>query len=224
MYDALIDDASTFSDSSRQQAIQTLEKVMHASRAYLTSYYQGEPNNSSYRLFSETIGEELAHWSVHNYRTKDRNLNILESTNPSHVLAFLKKFVHAVVNARIAAPDYIIGSACGASEVAFTLAGTLGLDVDFMRMSKRRNDPHVRVIPEHEERISKRARGRNVAVVEDYTCTARSLESVMRKVEQWKPATLRGYSVHQSKIDIIKPTITQVICEPSFHSFKLQIR
>ncbi|MDE1860798.1 MAG: hypothetical protein KGH72_03715 [Candidatus Micrarchaeota archaeon] len=181
--------------SARASALRAMEGVLGTSRAFLTSYYLGDPDMEAFidgmaRIEPDirAIGKRVA------YRTKQRNIDH-NGIYPVNIQSFLISFTERIVNGDIGVPDFVVGCASGASEVAFALAGILGVDARFIRKSKRRGDKRPLILKAHAPVIKEAARGSSVVCVEDYVCTGRSIGSVMAAVSGFGPSYLVGASV-----------------------------
>jgi hypothetical protein len=196
LFDALIDEH--LEPWQRQAAVQALDQVSHLSAAYLTSYYEGEPNTSLVRTTLSKLKPDIAALAEVSYNKKSRNID-RNGIVPGDILLFLQGCIGSALDGSLPLPDYVVGSACGASEIVFALTGVLGVDADFIRKSKRRYDSEPRIIAEQRQRLVARTADRNVLCVEDYVCTGGSLRSIMREVENYRPAEITGASVNLVK-------------------------
>jgi len=193
LYDVLID--ARLSNSQRSESLKMIKQVTNISQDYLTGYYTGQPD------LKKTIGA-LGILSVQAtqldgtpYRTKFRNIDY-NGISPEHIRMFLENFLTHALDKKIAVPEYVVGCACGSSEIVFPLAGVFGTHSGFVRRSQRRGDDEPVLISEQEPEIMKSTKGKDVTCVEDYVCTSRSLYKVMKRVEQYNPRTIMGAAVN----------------------------
>lgn len=196
LYDALI--GRKVHGQVRDLAVRSLGEIVSTNLSFLVGYYTGRPNLAVFREGIDKVGSDLIRLdgSVP-YRTKSRNIDD-NKIYPKNVLSFLKQFLAHAIADKIDIPGYVVGCACGASEIAMPLAGILGVDVEFLRMSIRRHDPEVRVISERESTIRSGVENRNVVCVEDYACRGESLARVMEKVVEYGASSVLGASVNFS--------------------------
>ncbi len=219
LYDALVADQersffSLPSSLDRPTALRVLDKIVSVSAQYLSTYYQGKADPS---IVSRELGtlKTLANVS---YTKKERNID-RNKIYPSEIHSFLTRYLTAVLDGRIDAPLYIVGAACGSSEVALALAGLLDIQAGFMRMSKRREDRSVKVIREHAAVIEAALREKPVTCIEDYVCTRKSLQAVMEQTRKYNPSSLVGASVRDSREGNYLSPIIRIT---GFHTFALE--
>jgi hypoxanthine-guanine phosphoribosyltransferase len=101
-----------------------------------------------------------------------------------------------VVDGKTVLPQYLLGCACGSSEIVLPLASFLGVEVDFVRSSNKRGDTGPRVVLEHYERIDAGARRKHVLCIEDYVCSGRSLRTVMEVATAYEATGVTGASIN----------------------------
>lgn len=194
LYDSLI--TGVMGNGSRTAAVKGLNHIIKTSASFLTSYYLGKPD---VKIFSDGIREIQSNLDNVGidvpYRTKFRNID-RNGITPEGIHLFLKQFLEHVMDRKLTIPDYVIGCACGASEVAMPLAGVFGTDVGFLRKSKRRGDYKVFVVWEQEPNIKRNSEDANVVCVEDYVCTGSSIGHVMEKTTNYCPSSVLGASVN----------------------------
>ncbi|MDE1823073.1 MAG: hypothetical protein KGI00_04300 [Candidatus Micrarchaeota archaeon] len=193
LYDSLI--AGTFRDGRRQFAVRSLEGIIDASRVYLTGYYMGQPDIGLLREGMRRIEPDIGRLGKETrYRTKFRNIDN-NRIYPDSILSFLRQFLEHAIDGKIKTPDYVIGCACGASEIAMPLAGLLDTGVGFLRRSKRRSDTKVHVVQEQRPAIQQKVQGKDVVCIEDYVCTSISLGKVMEMTSSYNASSVLGASV-----------------------------
>ncbi len=193
LYDCLV--ANSLYGSARPAAVNALNGIVSVSTAFLTSYYMGQPDMKMAGDRLEQIEPQinmLGNKAVYQMmlRNVDRN-----EIYPDDVLLFLKNFLVNIVDKKIGLPDYVIGCACGSSEIAMPLAGILETDVGFLRKSKRRYDKQVVMVKEQEPKIRQQTAGKNVVCIEDYVCTSLSISDVMKKTIGYNASSVLGASV-----------------------------
>ena len=110
-------------------------------------------------------------------------------------------FIEHSLTGKLPQANYVIGAACGASEIAMPLAGITGAGLGFIRKSKRREDKSAKIIAEHKPSLVNSVTKRNVFCVEDYVCSGTSLRSIMNMVEKYSPKEVIGLSVNLAKDD-----------------------
>lgn len=130
-------------------------------------------------------------------------------------------YLTALLDKKVKIPEYIVGAACGSSEVALSLGGILGVPVGFMRMSKKRQDSTVKIIKEHEPFFRMFVAGKQVTCIEDYVCTKKSLKEVMSKTKHYDPASVTGTSIRDS-CDSDHYALKSIIARKNFHVFVLR--
>ncbi|MBI4152830.1 hypothetical protein HY495_03905 [Candidatus Woesearchaeota archaeon] len=196
LYDHLIDDRR-IGVEPRKKAVVLLNGLITLGVDFLTSYYSGEPDKKRFKEGVALLKQGFDEISFANYRQKDRNIG-QNAIFPNDIVLFLQEYLQHSLDGNKPHTDYVVGAACGSSEVAMPLAGLLGVDVGFIRNSKRRGDSHALVIPEQEPVIKEAARNKRVICIEDYVCTGKSLRDVMKKVEGYGVASVQGASVRNS--------------------------
>ena len=196
LYDCLIDNRK-MGIEPRKKAVAVLNGLIAVGVDFLTGYYSGEPDKKRFKEGVALLKLGFEELSFTNYLQKDRNIG-RNAIFPNDIVLFLQEYLKHSLDGNKPHTDYVVGAACGSSEVAMPLAGLLGVDVGFIRKSKRRGDSRALVIPEQEPMIQEAARDKRVICIEDYVCTGRSLHDVMRKVEGYGAASVRGASVRNS--------------------------
>lgn len=215
LFDALISDSDL--DGQRSQAVNALDELVALSKHFLTSYYQGEPDLDYFKATIPDVAGEMEKVPAQ-FATKFRNVDYNEIF-PRNILQFLKNLLDHVIIGRFKSPEYIIGCACGSSEIALPLAGILGTEVDFIRRSFRRGDTSPRIIEEHDNRLRANIRGKRVLCVDDYTCTTESLYRIMQRARDCKPQIVRGASVRYGHEGIYAKPIHK---SSEFYLFKVE--
>ena len=138
---------------------------------------------------------------------------------PEDINLFLRKFLEHVIDGKIPAPEYVVGCACGSSEIVMPLAGVLGADLGFIRRSHRRGDMEPRIVDEQEPAIREGVEGSDTVCVEDYVCSSRSLFEVMKQVREYNPSVIFGASVNNSE----PPSyLDRVVRKRKFHLFTME--
>lgn len=194
LYDALVKDDAAL-DGKRQAAVTVLDNIIDMSVNFLTSYYTGEPDVSAYQEDMRKLEDQMDVLQGVPYQTKSRNVDT-KSIYAPHIKLFLQQFLEHAIKGQLSLPDYVLGNACGASEVAMPLAGILQTDVGFLRKSQARPDKRLRVIAEQEESIREHVNGRSVLCVEDYVDSGQSLEAVMERAHAYGAVSIIGTSVN----------------------------
>jgi hypothetical protein len=195
-----------------------LDGIVSVSKRFLRGYYNGEPNPAEFHggILDLEPGLSKLYGDVY-YRPKRRNIDRNE-IYPSDILEFVQTFLTNAIDRKIGIPDHVVGCACGASEVAMVLADALGVGVDFIRLSKRRNDKDVKIIKEQKDGIVERVRSGSVVCVEDFVCTSLSLAKVMRKVTEFGVPSVLGASIKYSREG---DHARNIASQRDFHLFEL---
>ena len=196
LYDALIEER--VAGTRRSSAISLLNHLIQTSVDYLVSYYCGEPDVQTAKEQIRSAKEGLASINDISYKTKFRNVDH-NYIYPANIGSFLVQFMENTLDEKVSPPDYVLGCACGSSELAMPLAGLLSADLDFIRRSHRRGDEGPKILPEQKKEIAKKILRRNVVCVEDFVCSGESLWEVMNHVKKHKPASVIGTSSHFSE-------------------------
>lgn len=192
LLDALID--NRVDRSLRSVAVKSLDDITKIGTDYLTSYYLGDPNLKMLREAVTSLAEDMHKLKDVPYIIKFRNVDC-NKVYVSNILSFLEKSIDYSMDGKFFQPDYIIGSACGASEIVMPLAGILNSGLGFIRWSKRRNDDKAKFVQEHTDRIKDGVKGKKVVVVEDWVDYGITLNNLLGFVSSLKPEELRGASV-----------------------------
>ncbi len=182
-------------DGQRPEAVRILEDIMDMGVAFLTGYYTGEPDVRSFQERMHAVESRIPAVERVSYRTKFRNVDY-NGIYPAGIALFLRRFLENVLEGTLETPDYIVGCACGSSEIAMPLAGLLGTNVGFIRRSKRRGDSLSRVVSEHVGVLREKARGKTVACIDDYVCTGASMRIVIEKIADYGASSIVGASVN----------------------------
>lgn len=197
LYDCLVSD--DLPDSGRRLALDALNHLIDAGVSFLTGYYSGKPDVKVLKDTAKQLKPSFEELNGTRYRTKFRNIDYYSGlSRPEDVLSFLRQFLEYSLDGKIFVPDYVIGCACGSSEVAMPLAGLVSSKIGFIRRSKRRGDAYAKLIQEHEDEIRQNVSGSRVVCVEDFVCTGGSLLSVMEKASEYKPLEIKGVSLHRN--------------------------
>jgi adenine/guanine phosphoribosyltransferase-like PRPP-binding protein len=216
LYDGLV--AGGVDGHIRSSGLRALRGIVDTGRQFLTSYYMGQPDVTLFQNGVERIAQNLLVLGDNiQYATKYRNIDD-NHIHPRDILNFLKKFLQYAIDKKIKIPDYVVGSACGASEIAMPLAGILGTDIGFLRMSRHRYDGSVVKVVEDGPEIRQRSNGKNVACIEDYVCTGYSLRGIMDVVKGYRPASVIGASIEYSNENRYLKTL---VGTHKFHLFEL---
>ncbi len=217
LYDSLADGEVLPED--RQEAVRALDALTSLGAQYLAGYYLGEPDAAGLKCGIADLEPAFDRLSRTHYWTKERNLDT--RLFPHHVHAFLTSYLSAVQEERTVPPAYIIGSACGASEIAMALGGLLGTDVGFMRYSKRREDRRVYVIPEQEPALASGCAGAPVLAVEDCVCTGASLARIMARAVGAGASSVTGASVtYTDEMGPLLPALRHTAATDCFHLYE----
>lgn len=214
LYDALLSNKVNL-DGTRTSAIDACNTLMRTGVEYLTTYYTGEPNIDLFKVAVEKVAPVFEQLERVEYYKKSRNLDS-NRIYPTDVHHFLIRFLRSVIVGKTVFPDYIIGCACGSSEMAMSLAGLLEVDIGFIRRSHRRGDNEPRVVIEHEPLLKSNSKGKHVLCMEDYICSGNSLKKVMTRVEGYKPACVYGTSLRNSHESNV---VHELVNEHGFHLF-----
>lgn len=195
LMDALLSDR--LMDSQRPIAIETFNAIIQTSINYLVSYYKGRPDLSLVTARIEEIRQHLARLEEVPYKLKFRNVDH-NQIFPKHIHRFLIESIEHILDEQLILPDYIVGAACGSSELAMPFAGILETPIGFIRMSKRRDDREPLVVEEQEREIKIGSTTKNVLCIEDFVCTGKSLQGIMKRVRDYKAANVKGISCKYS--------------------------
>jgi hypothetical protein len=216
LYDSLI--SGYIGNKLRPVAINSLNGILETSTQFLMSYYTGRPDRELFYCGINKLDSDIAALGRNVlYLTKSRNID-RNGIRPNDILSFLRQFLVYVVDNKLEVPDYVIGCACGASEIAIPLAGALQTNVWFLRKSKRRDDEKVFLLGEQEPTIKECAENKNLVCVEDYVCTSESLGYVMEKAASYKPSSVLGTSINFSHEGTY---VKNFVDKPKFKLFKL---
>ncbi len=192
VYDLLISDIRD--PKVRISALSLMDGLNQAGIEYLTGYYTGQTDVDKFRESVQKLEPHIPDLERSPYRIKFRNVDHIGIT-PQGIQSFLRQFLERSLYYG-ALPDYVVGCACGSSEIVMPLAGILGVELGFIRRSWRRGDDAPKVVREHEPRIQEAVRGKDALCVEDYVCTGESLKKVMRRVRGYGAASVTGASVN----------------------------
>ncbi len=193
LYDVLVE--NKVEEPLREKAIGALDIIMDAGISYLTEYYQGKPRVQVVRTMASRLVQTMKELDTLKYKVKFRNVDY-NGITPQGIAVFLKKTLTLSLDGNFLTPDYVVGCACGSSEVAMPLAGIFETSLGFIRRSYRRGDSDPRIIREHLHLLSQGIYGKRVLCIEDYVCTGESLRRVMERVKQFNPSEVRGASVN----------------------------
>lgn len=201
VYDLLIseqDGALRMRIEDRQMALAALNGIVDATREYLAGYYRGMPNTAMAAARIRQLAPAVSGFGpAAEYIKRDRNIDKpLLGLTPGRVLSFTRQLAEHIADGEINMPDCVVVAACGASEIGLAVGGILGIDVGFMRRSKKRGDRDVRTIREHEPELERMLRGKTVLCVEDLVTTAKTLKELMTVAQlRYGAAEVYGASV-----------------------------
>lgn len=196
LYDALLENRFP-SESSRKVGLDVLDKIVGVSKRFLLSYYTGRPDVSEIQEMAVDLKEPVGELRDVRYITKFRNVDS-NGIFPDTILNFVRRFLKEAKEGRLVVPDYVVGCACGSSEIALLISQMVQSGVGFIRKSKRRGDQNPRVIEEQREQIRRGVEGKDVLCIEDYICTQGSLRRVMEACNEFNPRILQGAAVRNS--------------------------
>jgi len=214
LYDALVRGEG---GSRRAGAVDALSSLTRLGVKYLTGYYRGEPDVKLFRNELEQIGPQMKQLSSVRYETKFRNVD-RNGINPAGIHSFLRQLLENALDGKTKVPDYVIGCACGSSEIVMPLSGILEVDLGFIRRSHRRGDDDPVIVPEHKQGLRAGSEGKNVLCVEDYVCTATSLSKVMERARSYGAASVAGASVNCTGSDRLR----RIVGERKFNLFEFR--
>lgn len=216
LYDCLVQ--GDVNDGIRPSALKVLDNIIDTNTRFLLSYYFGDPNVEIFKNGINKMEMDVNNFGDHTYyRKKARNVD-RNQIYPKDIHSFMVNFLGHAIDNKLCIPDYVVGCACGSSEVAMPLAGTLGVGLGFLRKSKRRSDYEVLVVKEQERVIRKNSLDKDVVCVEDYVCTGGSIDGVMRKVAEYNANSVSGVSVRFSNEGNI---VKNLVSKENFKMFKL---
>ncbi len=204
-------------DGQRPEAVRILDNIIDMGVAFLTGYYTGEPDVQTFQERMRAVEPRISAIERASYQTKFRNVDH-NGIYPEGIALFLRRFLEKVLEGKLETPDYIVGCACGASEIAMPLAGLLDTDIGFIRRSKRRGDNSPKVVSEHVEVLREKARGKTIACIDDYVCTGASMKLVMEKIADYGASSIVGASVNCTGNDHLYHEIR----ERKFHTYRLR--
>ncbi|HLD42205.1 MAG TPA: phosphoribosyltransferase [archaeon] len=214
MLDALIAGGKGF---DREKALSILDGIINIGTAFLSGYYSGKPDLDYFRESIKSLRPATEGAGEIKYTKKFRNVD-QNQIYPKDIKTFIETFLDKCLDRSLAVPDYIVGCACGSSEIAMPLAGILGKELGFIRRSYRRGDDQPRIVKEHESAIRRSSSGKTVLCMEDYICTGLSLKRVMTRVRGYGAREVIGASVNNSRegSDVI-----EVVKQRKFHIYRL---
>jgi adenine/guanine phosphoribosyltransferase-like PRPP-binding protein len=216
LYDALID--QRVDDSRRHLALNCLDELLKLSATFLTGYYTGSEEVDFFRREAERIAPDIAELETVEYRSKERNIDHNE-IYPKDIQSYLRRFLEHVRDKKIAKPEYILGCACGSSEIAIPLAEMLEVPMRFIRRSKRRGDRKPLILPEQKKEIAAQAQGKRVCCVDDYVDYGNTLRDMMNTINTYRPAIVFGSSVRGTSY---QTQLTESMGEKGFHIWELK--
>lgn len=214
MYDLLIPDNSNL-DGQRPQILRALDEVVSTGRKYLAGYYTGQQDLGLVNALGLRLAPVMRS-SPAPFKLKNRNVD-RNGISAADICTFLKAYTNHVLQGNMAMPDYVVGCACGSSEIVMPLAEISKIPLGFIRRSWRRGDTNPRVIDEHQRILAKELNGKKVACVEDYVCSGESLKRVMQMVKKFGASDVIGLSVNESENTQLKKTFET----RKFHTFSL---
>jgi adenine/guanine phosphoribosyltransferase-like PRPP-binding protein len=207
---------------ARKLALALLKKVVKFNADYVSGYYTGGKLPDVQQLEELTPQVDALDEAKVRYQTKTRNIGLYDGDGrdlctPNHVQQFLVALDGAVEQNVLPAPDYIVGCACGASEIVMPIAQIFDVPLGFIRRSKRRGDTTPLVITEHVATIKRHAKDKIVYVLEDFVCTGQSIHSVMAKVEGYGATRVIGLSIARNHEDCLTSKLHIIHTFPGRH-------
>jgi len=220
LYDLLIDNSPSkrkfWKDSRRNTAIETLDSIISQGTQYLAGYYIGNPDIRIINELGISTLENMGELNDLPFITKSRNVDH-NGITPQNIVKFLQQFLDNTLDGKSLPPEFVVGVACGPSEIAMPLAYLSGTELGFMRRSYRRGDDAPKIIAEHKNHLKKNISGKDVVVFEDYVCTGESLRKVMVKTKSFHPKSLIGTSINISG----SPNMNKIVSRHKFQSYEL---
>ena len=213
LFDALI--TQPLAKTNREEAVQFIDGLIKASTQYIASYYLGEPHIEDLKQELEANLHRRNWFSQASYSKKSRNIDT-NNISPWDIKKFIKQYIKHVSKSK--RPDYIIGCACGSSEIVMALAGIIEVPLGFIRKSHRRGDTTARIIPEQEAEIRKNCAGKNVLCIDDYVCSGQSLRTVMNSAVSYGCASVQCASINNSREG---NHMKEVINTTKFHLYEI---
>ena len=194
LYDLLIDNED-LTPSNRTGAVKVLDAMMLRGTEYLAGYYSGNPQTKIVNDLGISTRASMKKIERFEFRTKRRNVDY-NGISPKDILLFLQQFFDATLDGKVTVPNFVVGVACGPSEIAMPLAHFSEAGLGFIRQSKRRGDRSPRIIREHGSHLEKGIKDSHAIVLEDYVCTGASLALTMERVSTYSPRSLLGASIN----------------------------
>ncbi|MBI2103362.1 hypothetical protein HYT55_05970 [Candidatus Woesearchaeota archaeon] len=217
LYDALI--RREFVDSTLPDAVAVLDGIISEGIKFLTDFYLGEPNVASFKESVQALEPKISTFAREtSYRTKARNIGA-NAIYPEDIKQFLQNYLERTLDGK-QQTDFIIGCACGSSEVVMPLAGMLNVDLGFMRRSWRRGDSEPRIVEAHADFLRGSSQRKTVLCVEDYVCSGGSLSAVMRKAQNYDAANVYGASVRSTFRSEGMGNLRETVGQTGFHLFE----
>ncbi len=131
LFDALVDNG--IGNGARPVAVRLLDELVHYGSDFLTGYYTGEPDVEGFKAAVKRLKLGMRQLADVPYRTKFRNIDHYESeAMQQDILYFLRRFLEENLDGKVK-QDYIIGCACGASEIVMPLAKLAGMPFGLAR-------------------------------------------------------------------------------------------
>lgn len=201
----------------RKRALWALDEVIKDGREFLSGFYLGNTNIELIKNLGKKIGHIVTKIEYYYYKQQNVETNYIYL---SSIGEFIYKYITYISENNLKAPDTIIGCACGSMEMVLALSGILKTEVDFIRCSKRREDPDAIMIVSHRPRIKNKCFNKNVLVIEDYVVSSNSISKVTEKCLKYKPSHIMGACVNGGT-DIYHNVYDYLHHDSKIHLFKL---
>ncbi|VVB79863.1 Phosphoribosyl transferase domain protein [uncultured archaeon] len=194
LFDVLVNKG--LSTTQRKAAWTAYDSAVKRAPAILADIYLGDFTEDRFRELVEEVSPAVSELENVRYHRKERNMDGALSIN--QVLKFFRRLSTDYGIYSLPTPDYFIGCACGASEIAFALGGITDTPANLIRRSKRRDDTKTHIIPEEKAILEKTLPGKIALCFEDMVCSGRSLYYVMKEAKDLGAKEVVGAAPYQN--------------------------
>ncbi len=190
LFDFLAD--QKWSREVRSAALRVFEGLESVYGDFITEFYAGRPDMRRLRRDLGALEQGVKSLEGVPYAPVLRGMEDSYGIRPNDIRKFLEQFVAAVRDGRCTDPEYIVGCASGASEIALPLGRLLGRGVGFLGY---RTESGSRIIPERYAALVSGIRGNDVCVVDEIAYSGDVLRGAMRTVRDFGARRVYGTTV-----------------------------
>lgn len=183
-------------------------RIVRMGIKFYTAFYQGELELNTLHNLLPSLEPLKEYDNKYRYKSRGNFPNLVDASN-------VGEYLQEVINSGYTF-DTIVGIACSASEPAMALAGLLGLDLQFIRYSKRRGDDEVTTLDFMTEQVKSAIKGNRVLVIDDCVQYGVSMEHAMEYINEQGASLTLGSCIYNNNPN----RLDEIISKPNFHLYE----